>query len=118
MKKSLWAGLVVLLAGGAFMAATAIDKSPEKAAEKPTETAAPAPVATPEQTSPFKNPADAKEAVEKVTEPTIEPIIYGKTDAPLTMLEFASFTCSHCAHFHADILPELLSKFIGLNYGH
>lgn len=112
MKKSLWAGIIVLLAGGAFMAATAIDNTPEKTIEKPTEAAAPAPEATPEQTSPFKDPAAATEAAEKVTEPTIEPIIYGKTDATLTMLEFASFTCSHCAHFHADILPDMQKKYI------
>jgi protein-disulfide isomerase len=111
MKKAIWAGLIVLLAGGAFMAATAIDKKPK--AETTTNVAAEQP--TPEAAragSPFKNPEDAKKAAEKVTEPTVPAITYGNADAPLVMKEFASFTCSHCAHFHSDTLPDLIAKYI------
>lgn len=111
MKKSVWAGLAVLLAGGAFMAATAVDKKAEPAVEKTAE--APAPQATEKPSgSPFKNPADAKKAAAKVTEPTIEPVLLGKADAPIVMEEFASLTCSHCAHFHKDTLPELTKKYL------
>ena len=31
----------------------------------------------------------------------------GKTDAPVTMIEYASLTCSHCAEFATKTLPEL-----------
>lgn len=36
----------------------------------------------------------------------------GNPNAPIKMIEYASLTCSHCAHFHNDILPELKTKFI------
>ena len=36
----------------------------------------------------------------------------GKADAPVTMIEYASMTCPHCAHFHAEGFPVLKSKFI------
>lgn len=36
----------------------------------------------------------------------------GNPDAPIKIVEYASMTCSHCAHFHNDILPELKSKYI------
>jgi protein-disulfide isomerase len=38
--------------------------------------------------------------------------ILGSADAPVTMLEFASFTCPHCASFHAEVLPALKGKYI------
>ena len=31
----------------------------------------------------------------------------GKDDAPVTMIEYASLTCPHCAHFSNDLLPKL-----------
>jgi protein-disulfide isomerase len=31
----------------------------------------------------------------------------GKEDAPVTMIEYASLTCPHCAHFSNDLLPKL-----------
>ena len=36
----------------------------------------------------------------------------GNPDAPVKIVEYASLTCSHCAHFHNDILPSLKSKYI------
>lgn len=36
----------------------------------------------------------------------------GKDDAPVTIVEYASMTCPHCAHFHETTLPELKSKYI------
>lgn len=36
----------------------------------------------------------------------------GKADAPVTIVEYASMTCSHCANFHAKILPVLKEKYI------
>ena len=38
--------------------------------------------------------------------------VLGKPDAPVTILEYASLTCPHCAHFHKDTLPQLRSEFI------
>jgi protein-disulfide isomerase len=36
----------------------------------------------------------------------------GKEDAPVTVIEYASMTCPHCAHFHETTLPELKTKYI------
>ena len=36
----------------------------------------------------------------------------GKADAKVTIVEYASMTCPHCAHFHATTLPELKTKYI------
>jgi protein-disulfide isomerase len=38
--------------------------------------------------------------------------VLGKADAPVTIVEYASMTCPHCAHFHATTLPELKTKYI------
>jgi protein-disulfide isomerase len=38
--------------------------------------------------------------------------ILGSPDAPITIVEYASLTCPHCAHFENDVLPELKKKWI------
>ena len=35
--------------------------------------------------------------------------IIGAADAPVTIIEYASMTCPHCAHFHNDVLPVPVS---------
>ena len=36
----------------------------------------------------------------------------GKPDAKVTIIEYASLTCGHCATFHRDTWPALKSKYI------
>jgi protein-disulfide isomerase len=36
----------------------------------------------------------------------------GKADAPVTLVEYASLTCPHCADFHNNVLPEIKKEFI------
>ena len=38
--------------------------------------------------------------------------VLGQAGAPVTIVEYASFTCPHCARFHGDILPELKKAYI------
>lgn len=38
--------------------------------------------------------------------------VLGRADAPITIIEYASFTCSHCANFSNQVLPELKSRYI------
>ena len=38
--------------------------------------------------------------------------VLGKEDAPVTIIEYASMTCSHCATFHNNTYPTLKSKYI------
>src|SRR5882757_4712166 len=36
----------------------------------------------------------------------------GSDNAPVTIVEYASMTCPHCAHFHETTYPELKKKYI------
>jgi protein-disulfide isomerase len=38
--------------------------------------------------------------------------VMGKATAPLIMVEYASLSCPHCAHFSTTVLPELQKKYI------
>ncbi|RYH04016.1 DsbA family protein [Salipiger sp. IMCC34102] len=52
--------------------------------------------------------ADAQEA-----DPTaIADMTIGAEDAPVEMIEYASFTCPHCANFHATVWPQLKADYI------
>jgi protein-disulfide isomerase len=39
-------------------------------------------------------------------------LVLGKADAPVTIIEYASMTCPHCANFHKTTYPALKTKFI------
>ena len=39
-------------------------------------------------------------------------LVLGKADAPVTIIEYASMTCPHCATFHKATYPELKKKYI------
>ncbi len=38
--------------------------------------------------------------------------VLGRADAPVTVVEYASFVCSHCANWHVNVLPEFKTRFI------
>jgi protein-disulfide isomerase len=38
--------------------------------------------------------------------------VLGNPNAPVTMIEYASLTCPHCAEFHNDVLPDLKERYI------
>lgn len=50
-------------------------------------------------------PAEAAPAI-------LSDIALGAEDAPLTVIEYASFTCGHCANFHRDNLPRLKAEYV------
>ena len=39
-------------------------------------------------------------------------MVVGSADAKVTIIEYASLTCPHCAAFHANILPTLKTNYI------
>ncbi len=54
--------------------------------------------------------ASAQEA--EVDTSTIVEMVQGAEDAPVTLIEYASYTCPHCASFHADGYKKLKADFI------
>ena len=40
------------------------------------------------------------------------PRLLGRDNAPITVIEFFSMTCSHCASFHANTFPEVKTRLI------
>ena len=51
----------------------------------------------------FAQSKDSKEVVA---------MVLGKSDAPLKIVEYASFTCPHCATFHLQVLPKIKEDYI------
>lgn len=44
--------------------------------------------------------------------PALPDLVYGPADAKVTIIEYASLTCSHCARFHNDVFPEVKAKYV------
>ncbi|HWL55305.1 MAG TPA: DsbA family protein [Paracoccus sp. (in: a-proteobacteria)] len=42
----------------------------------------------------------------------LEDIALGQADAPVTVIEYASFTCSHCKAFHDENWPKLKAEYV------
>ncbi|WP_456390749.1 DsbA family protein [Profundibacter sp.] len=55
--------------------------------------------------------AMAQETSEIDTSNIIE-MALGDKDAPVTVVEYASFTCPHCATFHNNVLPEIEKNYV------
>ena len=45
-------------------------------------------------------------------EPVMGDVVLGDEAAPVTVIEYASFTCSHCAAFHADTWPRFKAEYV------
>jgi len=135
MKKNMIVALLaVALIGGIYAAqnASSIDAKPaieasaEKAETTPVDSTGSTDAAATNTEAPeAENAAAEKPAVaEDITAPTsstatpssngktVSPVLYGQDAAALTIEEYASFTCSHCASFYTDTLPSLQEKYL------
>ena len=45
-------------------------------------------------------------------EQALQDRVMGDPDAPITIIEYASLTCPHCARFHVYTLPELKANWL------
>ncbi len=72
--------------------AVAQDKAAAPA--KPAQPAAAAPAAAPASTAQYKE------------------FVLGDPKAPVTVIEYASLTCSHCAHFHQTVYGDIKKNYI------
>jgi len=60
---------------------------------------------------PFAASAQSADA-ETANTRSIEEMVIGDPDAPLTVIEYASFTCPHCASFHENTYGDLKKNYI------
>ncbi|NRB20060.1 MAG: DsbA family protein [Rhodobacteraceae bacterium] len=60
---------------------------------------------------PFVGAASAQEAAEVDTS-SITEMVMGAEDAPVTLIEYASYTCPHCANFHSGAYQQLKADYI------
>jgi hypothetical protein len=49
---------------------------------------------------------------DKLLEPLPGDHMLGRADAPNTLIDYASFTCPHCAHFYIAVMPTLRREWI------
>jgi protein-disulfide isomerase len=72
------------------------------------------PAATPQTQAktPTPPPTDAKFLAELAKPGPAGDITLGSDKAPVTIIEYASMTCPHCAHFSETTFPELKKRYI------
>ncbi len=74
------------------------------------------------QSSELRNTSEAAEVDQAKVEPLdpSDPVFIAKSDdivignaaAPVTIVEYSSLSCPHCAHFHKEILPIVKAKLL------
>lgn len=63
--------------------------------------------------TPLVTAAGAEEAaVPSSVVSKVPDMVLGSADAPLTVVEYASYTCPHCANFHAAVWDEFRKNYI------
>lgn len=85
---------LVLVAGGAWF----YTQSASNTAELPNSGAA--------------NAATSEDTADSGADSGVAEMVLGAADAPITIIEYASFTCPHCATFHANVYKDLKSNYI------
>ena len=76
----------------------------------------------PERFNPFADPtATPAGGREVIAEPTVADVMltgtlpemsFGRADAPVTIVEYASLTCPHCRNFHMKTYPQFKKAYI------
>lgn len=67
------------------------------------------------ETSAAGKQAAGKPAAGKPAEEAVNPLpdmAIGSAEAPVTVIEYSSLSCPHCAAFHKEVLPALISDYI------
>jgi protein-disulfide isomerase len=123
--RNLWiGGGIAAVAVVAVIAYLVLGQSPQQTSSEtaPTATAESAPAestgSTSEPAAPAASEASSQQAAAAPEAPKVQAEIYpddrilGSADAPVTIIEYASMTCPHCARFAAETMPKIKSEFI------
>ncbi|SDW89124.1 DsbA family protein [Roseicitreum antarcticum] len=62
--------------------------------------------------SPLVGVAEAQTADAEFDPSLVQEMSLGDADAPVTMIEYASFTCPHCANYHSNVFPTLKAEYV------
>lgn len=112
--------LLAVLAVWAFVPRAPDDVPPSARAPEAATGAAPG-AAMAQEAAPDSTPlpdaeAEAAEATGEAPAaadlPEVATMALGPEDAPVTMIEYASFTCPHCATFHDEVWPEIKRDYV------
>jgi protein-disulfide isomerase len=100
-RRQLVLSLLAVTAGGALLSACGEDQGGNT------------PPATPPQGGMQVPPSQGKvDMAALMAEGSLPEKVIGNADAPVTIVEYASMTCPHCATFHAATLPAIKEKYI------
>jgi protein-disulfide isomerase len=113
------AGLALVVAGGVYGLMGSGGTKPATETAPPSSTGTPAKVA---DTSGGTKPATPAEPAAQPDANGCVPsgkfaltprdVVMGSNDAPITIIEYASMTCPHCAHVHETVLPQVKQNYI------
>ena len=80
----------------------------------PARTETPAASTQPTPAATTTTPPAAGQQTADASEPALYPddMYLGKADAKVTIIEYASLSCPHCAKFNAEVLPRVKSDYI------
>ena len=62
--------------------------------------------------APAPESSDQTESAEEIDTSSIVEMTMGDPDAPVTLIEYASYTCPHCAAFHQGPLKEIKKNYV------
>ncbi len=63
-------------------------------------------------TTNFALPGAAQAQSAEVDTSSITEMVKGDADAPIEVIEYASYTCPHCATAHASLIPQLEENYV------
>jgi protein-disulfide isomerase len=112
-RRQFLAALLAVPSAAALLAACSDSGGDVKAEDpKPADPATPPAPADPSKPGEAPKPDGTVDMAKLLEAGTLPEMSMGKADAKVTIVEYASMTCPHCAHFHATTLPDLKTKYI------
>ena len=100
-RRTVLASLVAVPAAAAFLSACSDSGDAQAQTSSTTPAAADAP-----------QPSGTVDMAKMLEEGALPEKVLGEADAPVTIVEYASMTCGHCANFHNNTLPAIKENYI------